>query len=54
VRVGGNDPAGLSLLGMIHLRVAVAAARHQDRRTATWLSRSSEVFVMAQRGRVVR
>ncbi|MGW3149100.1 hypothetical protein ACWDG1_31370 [Streptomyces sp. NPDC001177] len=32
-----NDPAALSLLGMIRLRVAVAAARHQDRPTATSL-----------------
>jgi len=35
--VGANDPAALSLLGMIHLRAAVAAARHQDRSTATRL-----------------
>lgn len=36
-RVAENDPAALSLLGMIHLRTAVAAARHQDRPTATRL-----------------
>ena len=36
-RVTENDPAALSLLGMIHLRAAVAAARHQDRPTATGL-----------------
>ncbi len=36
-RVAENDPAALSLLGMIHLRAAVAAARHQDRPTATGL-----------------
>jgi transcriptional regulator with XRE-family HTH domain len=32
-----SDPVALSLLGMIHLRAAVAAARHQDRPTATRL-----------------
>lgn len=32
-RVADNDPAALSLLGVIHLRAAVAAARHQDRPT---------------------
>jgi transcriptional regulator with XRE-family HTH domain len=31
------DPAALSLLGMLHLRMAVAAARQQDRSTATEL-----------------
>ncbi|MFF9160722.1 helix-turn-helix domain-containing protein [Streptomyces longwoodensis] len=36
-RVTDDDPAALSLLGMIHLRAAVAAARHQDRPTATGL-----------------
>jgi hypothetical protein len=36
-QVTENDPAALSLLGMIHLRAAVAAARHQDRPTATGL-----------------
>ncbi|WP_405740498.1 helix-turn-helix domain-containing protein [Streptomyces sp. NBC_01525] len=36
-RVSETDPAALSLLGMIHLRAAVAAARHQDRPTATTL-----------------
>ncbi|MCX5310685.1 helix-turn-helix domain-containing protein [Streptomyces sp. NBC_00154] len=36
-RVAEGDPAALSLLGMIHLRAAVAAARHQDRPTATRL-----------------
>ncbi|WP_125263132.1 helix-turn-helix domain-containing protein [Streptomyces alboflavus] len=36
-RVGENDPEALSLLGMTHLRAAVAAARHQDRATATRL-----------------
>lgn len=29
-----DDPAASSLLGMLHLRAAVAAARHQDRPTA--------------------
>ncbi|MER6080186.1 helix-turn-helix domain-containing protein [Streptomyces sp. NPDC001833] len=33
-RIEENDPAALSLLGMIHLRAAIAAARHQDRSTA--------------------
>jgi transcriptional regulator with XRE-family HTH domain len=41
-RVGENDPAALSLLGMIHLRAAVAAARHQDRPTATSLLNRAE------------
>lgn len=33
-RVAEADPVALSLLGMLHLRTAVAAARDQDRRTA--------------------
>lgn len=37
VRVDASDPAALSLLGMIHLRAAIAAARHQDRPSATVL-----------------
>jgi transcriptional regulator with XRE-family HTH domain len=36
-RVEENDPEAISLLGMIHLRAAVAAARHQDRPTAAGL-----------------
>jgi len=36
-RVNASDPAALSLLGMIHLRAAIAAARHQDRPSATVL-----------------
>lgn len=32
-RMDENDPAALSLFGMLHLRTAVAAARHQDRST---------------------
>lgn len=36
-RVDASDPAALSLLGMIHLRAAIAAARHQDRPSATIL-----------------
>ncbi|SEC16435.1 helix-turn-helix domain-containing protein [Streptomyces sp. 2314.4] len=36
-QVRDDDPAALSLLGMIHLRAAVAAARHQDRPTANSL-----------------
>ncbi|MFB7370332.1 helix-turn-helix domain-containing protein [Streptomyces sp. NPDC056222] len=41
-RVAESDPAALSLLGMIHLRAAVAAARHQDRPTATQLLARAE------------
>jgi hypothetical protein len=37
-RMDETDPAALSLLGMIHLRTAVAAARRQDRAAATQLS----------------
>ncbi|MGH3694317.1 MAG: helix-turn-helix domain-containing protein [Pseudonocardiaceae bacterium] len=33
-RTKGDDPAALSLYGMLYLRTAVAAARHQDRSTA--------------------
>lgn len=36
-RVTAGDPEALSLYGMLHLRTAVAAARHQDRATATEL-----------------
>lgn len=36
-RVAAGDPEALSLFGMLHLRTAVAAARHQDRGTATEL-----------------
>ncbi|MCL6300505.1 helix-turn-helix domain-containing protein [Streptomyces kronopolitis] len=43
-RVSDNDPAALSLLGMIHLRAAVAAARHQDRPTATDLLSRAETL----------
>lgn len=43
-RVEESDPAALSLLGMIHLRAAIAAARHQDRSTAmSLLSRAEEL-----------
>ncbi|MFF3359606.1 helix-turn-helix domain-containing protein [Streptomyces sp. NPDC002917] len=43
-RAAENDPAALSLLGMIHLRAAVAAARHQDRPAATrHLNRAEEL-----------
>ncbi|MGW1928633.1 helix-turn-helix domain-containing protein [Streptomyces sp. NPDC001919] len=41
-QVAESDPAALSLLGMIHLRAAVAAARHQDRPTATRLLARAE------------
>ncbi|MCA1219180.1 helix-turn-helix domain-containing protein [Streptomyces sp. 8L] len=43
-RVAEHDPAALSLLGMIHLRAAIAAARHQDRSTATSLLNRAEVL----------
>lgn len=36
-QVAKNDPNALSLYGMLYLRTAVAAARHQDRRTAVEL-----------------
>jgi transcriptional regulator with XRE-family HTH domain len=36
-RVSEADPAALSLLGMLHLRTAVAAARRQDRATTAEL-----------------
>jgi len=38
-RVVDGDPEALSLFGMLHLRTAVAAARHQDRATAAELLR---------------
>lgn len=41
-RVTEGDPVALSLLGMVHLRAAVAAARHQDRPTATHLLNRAE------------
>ncbi|UWE12149.1 helix-turn-helix domain-containing protein [Actinacidiphila bryophytorum] len=44
-RVGENDPAALSLLGMIHLRAAVAAARHQDPPTVNRLLERAEDLV---------
>jgi transcriptional regulator with XRE-family HTH domain len=40
-RMGDGDPAALSLVGMLHLRAAVAAARHQDRAVATDLLRQA-------------
>ncbi|MGW6599400.1 helix-turn-helix domain-containing protein [Streptomyces sp. NPDC055036] len=43
-RVDESDPAALSLLGMIYLRAAIAAARHQDRATATSLLNRAEVL----------
>lgn len=33
-RLEGDDPDALSLVGMLHLRMAIAAARNQDRATA--------------------
>ncbi len=36
-RMAAGDPAALSLYGMLYLRTAVAAARHQDRSTANEL-----------------
>lgn len=44
VRVDETDPAVLSLLGMTHLRAAIAAARHQDRSTATSLLSRAEAL----------
>ena len=42
-RLDDNDPAALSLYGMLHLRTAVAAGRRQDRAMATeLLSRADE------------
>jgi len=41
-QVAESNPAAVSLLGMIHLRAAVAAARHQDRATATRLLNRAE------------
>jgi transcriptional regulator with XRE-family HTH domain len=43
-RVDDSDPVALSLLGMTHLRAAIAAARHQDRRTATSLLNRAEAL----------
>ncbi|MEV0090073.1 helix-turn-helix domain-containing protein [Streptomyces sp. NPDC050738] len=39
-----DDPEALSLLGMIYLRAAIAAARHQDRGTATNLLGRAETL----------
>ncbi|GAB2749846.1 helix-turn-helix transcriptional regulator [Salinifilum aidingensis] len=36
-----RDPSALSLYGMLHLRTAIAAARRQDRQTATELLRQA-------------
>lgn len=41
-----GDPSALSLYGMLHLRTAIAAARRQDRQTATDLLR--QAFSAAQ------
>ncbi|MFH8739353.1 helix-turn-helix domain-containing protein [Streptomyces sp. NPDC017964] len=41
-RVDESDPEALSLLGMIYLRAAVAAARHQDRSTSSDLLNRAE------------
>ncbi|MCA1222085.1 helix-turn-helix domain-containing protein [Streptomyces sp. 8L] len=43
-RVDETDPAALSLLGMIFLRAAIAAARRQDRATATSLLNRAEAL----------
>lgn len=43
-RVDASDPAALSLLGTMHLRAAIAAARHQDRATATSLLDRAEAL----------
>ncbi|MER6557718.1 helix-turn-helix transcriptional regulator [Streptomyces sp. NPDC001027] len=43
-RIEESEPTALSLLGMIHLRAAIAAARHQDRSTAiSLLCRAEEL-----------
>lgn len=41
-RLHENDPEALSLVGMLNLRMAVAAARHQDRQTRNDLLRHAE------------
>jgi hypothetical protein len=43
-RVDESDPAAISLLGMLYLRAAIAAARAQDRPTATSLLNRAEVL----------
>ncbi|WP_405656855.1 hypothetical protein OHU25_32405 [Streptomyces sp. NBC_00117] len=43
-QVDESDPEALSLLGMIYLRAAVAAARHQDRPTAADLLNRAELL----------
>lgn len=43
-QMGDNDPNALSLLGMLHLRTGVAAARHDDRSTATANLRRAEAL----------
>lgn len=40
-RIDEADPEALSLIGMLHLRAATAAARHQDRSAATDLLRQA-------------
>ncbi|WP_380585334.1 helix-turn-helix domain-containing protein [Streptacidiphilus monticola] len=40
--ISESDPAALSLLGMIHLRAAIAAARRQDRSVASSLLNRAE------------
>ncbi|RJQ83107.1 helix-turn-helix domain-containing protein [Amycolatopsis panacis] len=42
-RMAEGDPAALSLYGMLYLRTAVAAARHQDRATANDLLGHAEI-----------
>ncbi|MGH3326497.1 MAG: helix-turn-helix domain-containing protein [Streptomycetales bacterium] len=46
-RLAESDPAALSLFGMLHLRAAVAAARHHDRVTARDLLRRAAVAAAA-------
>ena len=41
-RIDDDDPAALSVAGMLHLRTALAAARHQDRSAATALLTQAE------------
>lgn len=40
-RIDDSDPEALSLIGMLHLRAATAAARHQDRSSASDLLRQA-------------
>lgn len=41
-QVDQNDPAALSIIGMLHLRTAIAAAHRQDRNTTTTLLNAAD------------